>query len=71
MSIVLCGLLSSYIDCLPLRPIPGATAKGRLANRPVMSVANALESAVLVVTSWIGRPAPWRIWGLMTWGEVT
>jgi len=32
-----------------------------------MSVASALESAVLVVTSGMGRPAPWRIWGLITW----
>lgn len=52
--------------CLPFRPIPGATANGRLAHRPVISVASALDSAVLVVTSGMGRPAPWSIWGLMT-----
>jgi hypothetical protein len=45
----------------PLRPMPGATANGRLANNPVARVASAEESAVLVVTSLMGRPAPLRI----------
>ena len=49
-----------------MSPIPGATAKGRLANSPHMRVASADERAVLVVTSLMGRPAPLRIWGFTT-----
>lgn len=36
--------------------MPGVTAKGRLATSPHMSVEMALERAVLVVTSCMGKP---------------
>jgi hypothetical protein len=47
-----------------LMPSPGASANGRLANRPIAMVAMAAAIAVAVATASNGRPAADRIAGL-------
>lgn len=41
-----------------LMPMPGATAKGRLAYRPISKVPRQLSSTVAVITPLKGRPVP-------------